>query len=128
MIVSQFAGDHETAWTHGVLLVIEDQAGTKGKGPSDEESRIFADRMPLFGSLFDVRDALSGIGIAGPPTLGPTHRASGPPAVLLGDRDGWWDEPPDLNGTAMTSEIISMYGVETRNRKRFLLLGADDHL
>ena len=52
------------------------------------------------------------IGIAGSPTLGTTHRASGPPAVLLGDRDGWWDEPPDLNGVVMSSEIIAIYGLE----------------
>ncbi len=53
------------------------------------------------------------VGIAGSPTLGTTHRGSGPPAVLLGDRDGWWDEPPDLNGEPMSSEIISVFGLET---------------
>ena len=59
------------------------------------------------------------VGIAGSPTLGTTHRASGPPAVLPGDRDGWWDEPPDLNGWAMTSEIISALGVETETANDF---------
>ncbi len=53
------------------------------------------------------------VGIAGPPTLGLAHRGSGPPAVMLGDRDGWWDEPPDLNGSALMSEINAVYGTET---------------
>ncbi len=53
------------------------------------------------------------VGIAGLPTLGTTHRGSGPPAVLLGDRDGWWDEPPDFNGEVLDSEIIGVFGLET---------------
>lgn len=54
-----------------------------------------------------------GANAARAPMLGPPDHASEPPAVLPGDRDGWWDEPPDLNGLAMTSEIISVYSLES---------------
>ncbi len=59
------------------------------------------------------------IGLAGTPTLGPTHRASGPPVALPGDREGWWDEPPDLYGSVMSSEIISILGFETETANDF---------
>ena len=52
-------------------------------------------------------------GAADRPTLTPAHRGSGPPAVLRGAKDAWWDEPPDLNGEVMSSEIISAFGLET---------------
>jgi len=53
------------------------------------------------------------------PTLGPAHRGSGPPTVLPGARDAWWDEPPDLNGLAMTSEIISEFRYESETANDF---------
>ena len=60
-----------------------------------------------------------GIGIAGSPTLALTHPGSGPPAVLPGDRDAWWDEPPDLSGWWMDSEIITVVGLESETANDF---------
>lgn len=62
-------------------------------------------------------------GSAGAPTLMAEGRADGPPTSLARDRDAWWDEPPDLDGAALTSEIISEFQFETEVANDFYSAG-----